>query len=358
MVRSEKLPPNVSSFVDRHGKRRYRWRRAGRSAYFVAHPNSAEGKDELEVILSGGKLTAERHAPGTVEWLAGRYFASPAFAGNSTDRTRHVSRLILDKFIAEYGTQRVANFRFDHIETILMRAAEPRVSDKGRKMGGPHAAINLRDRLKPMFDYAVRLKLIATNPVADAQAPKAPKGGFHPWTEGEIAQYRSKHAVGTKARLALEIFLWTAQRRGDGSTFGRRHMIDGRIEYTQDKTGKTLWLPAAPQLLEAIAAMPVTGTGVYLVTDYGKPYSKDGLGNKMRQWCDEAGLPQCTAHGLRKAAARRVAETGGTNAQIKAVGGWSNDKEVAIYTAGADQAQLAEQAMAPVIAFDLANRKT
>ncbi len=238
-----------------------------------------------------------------------------------------------------------------------MRAAEPRTSAKGRKMGGPHAAINLRDRLKPMFDYAVRLQLIAVNPVAQAQAPKAPKGGFHPWTEAEIAQYRAHHPIGSKARLALEIFLWTAQRRGDASTFGRKHLADGKIAYTQAKTGKTLWLPAAPQLLEAIAATPVTGTGVFLVTDYGKPYSRDGLGNKMRQWCDEAGLPHCTAHGLRKAAARRVAEAGGTNAQIKAVGGWSNDKEVTTYTASADQARLAESAMAPVIEFDLATRK-
>lgn len=38
------------------------------------------------------------------------------------------------------------------------------------------------------------------------------------------------------------------------------------------------------------------------------------IGNKMREWCDEAGLPQCSAHGLRKAGAAIAAERGATRA--------------------------------------------
>lgn len=38
---SEKLPPNVSAFTDRHGKRRYRFRKTGMKAYmFKAHPGT------------------------------------------------------------------------------------------------------------------------------------------------------------------------------------------------------------------------------------------------------------------------------------------------------------------------------
>jgi hypothetical protein len=44
-----------------------------------------------------------------------------------------------------------------------------------------------------------------------------------------------------------------------------------------------------------------TGALVFLLSEHGKPYSRKGFGNKFRQWCDEAGLPQCSAHGLRKA---------------------------------------------------------
>jgi len=47
---------------------------------------------------------------------------------------------------------------------------------------------------------------------------------------------------------------------------------------------------------EALAATQ-TGDTVYLVSDLGRPFTINGLGNKMRDWCDAAGLHQCTAHG-------------------------------------------------------------
>jgi integrase len=221
-----------------------------------------------------------------------------------------------------------------------------------RTVGGPVAAINLHKQLKRLFRYAVKLKLISTNPAELAEGVKAPKGGRHPWSEVEIAAYRKRHPLGTKARLALEIFLWTGLRLADGTRFGRSHIKGGQVCYVQSKTGKELVLPAAPQLLAAIEAMPAVGLTTLLVTDYGKPFSPDGLGNKMREWCDQAYLPHCTAHGLRKALARRSADLGATQQQLKAVGTWSNDAEVATYVAGADQAKLAENALSKVIEWD------
>jgi integrase len=262
-----------------------------------------------------------------------------------------VARGIIESFRAEFGTDLVAGFGFDHIEAILLAKSAKRQAGK-RTVGGPVAAINLHKQLKRLFRYAVKLGLIATNPAELAESIKAPKGGRHPWSEPQIAAYRKRHPLGTKARLALEIFLWTGLRLADGSRFGRAHIKGGIIRYTQAKTGKELILPAAPQLLAAIEAMPAVGLTTFLVTDYGKPFSPDGLGNKMRQWCDEAGLPDCTAHGLRKALARRSADLGATQQQLKAVGTWSNDAEVATYVAGADQAKLAENALSRVIAWD------
>lgn len=83
---------------------------------------------------------------------------------------------------------------------------------------------------------------------------------------------------------------------------------------------------------------------VFLLTDTGAPFSRKGFGNKMRQWCDEAGLPACSAHGLRKAAARRFAEAGCSNQQIKSWTGHTTDSEVARYTAAASQEMLSDAA--------------
>ncbi|WP_294285106.1 hypothetical protein [uncultured Sphingomonas sp.] len=74
-----------------------------------------------------------------------------------------------------------------------------------------------------------------------------------------------------------------------------------------------------------------------------------GLGNKMREWCDEAGLPQCAAHDLRKAIARRMVAVEATQQQMGAVGGCKGDAEVAAYVADAAQEQLAEAAIAKVV---------
>jgi hypothetical protein len=58
-----------------------------------------------------------------------------------------------------------------------------------------------------------------------------------------------------------------------------------------------------------VAATP-SGNLAFLTTLAGAPYSAVGLGTMFRGWCDEVGLPQCSAHGLRKAACRRLAEAG------------------------------------------------
>ena len=62
-------------------------------------------------------------------------------------------------------------------------------------------------------------------------------------------------------------------------------------------------------------------------------------------------MSHCTAHGLRKAAARRLAAAGCGNQQIKAIPRHETDKEVARYTA-ADQKRLGEIAMMAAYGVD------
>lgn len=347
-----KLPQYVSAFHDRHGVERFRYRKGTVSRYLRGPYNSPEFKADLKAARSAEPIQRlERSNAGTVDDLCARYYASATFQKAGQSRQK-VARAIIESFRAEFGKDMVSGFRFDHIEAILIARSKKRREGK-RTLGGPIAAANLHKQLKRLFRYAVKLGLIASNPATEADGIVAPKtGGRHPWSEDQIVAYRKRHALGTKARLALEIFLWTGLRLADGARFGRAHLKEGLVRYVQAKTGKELVLPAAPQMLAAIEAMPMTGIETFLVTDYGKPFTANGLGNKMREWCDQAGLPDCTAHGLRKALARRTADLGATQQQLKAVGTWSNDAEVATYVAGADQAKLAEIALAKVIEWE------
>lgn len=343
---------NVTVSADRHGKLRARFRKDGRQAYMKLLPDQPGFKEEYEAVLAGMPIVSPNVIPGSVSDLLGRFYRSADFRGSGSDESRKRRRGILESFRALVGDAMVSDFTFEHIENILLdRTEKKRAPETKRMVGGQVAATNLREELDRLFRYAKRLKWRTDNPVEEAaKVGKTRLSGYYSWTEADIAQYKARHGVGTKARLALEIMLWTAQRRVDATKFGRSHIVRGKINFKGAKGGADTWLPIAPDLKKAIDALPAVGIGTFLVTEHGKPFSKDGFGNKMREWCDQAGLPQCTSHGLRKAIARRAAQSQGTQQGIKAVGGWKGDAEVRTYVAGVEQEQLADETMGRVIA--------
>jgi len=111
----------------------------------------------------------------------------------------------------------------------------------------------------------------------------------------------------------------------------------------QQKTDERLELPILPALVEELSTLQ-KNSPAFVLTSQGKPFSAAGFGNWFREVCDEANLPHCSAHGLRKAATRRLAEAGCTNQQIKAITGHHTEAEVARYTRAASQKKLAEHA--------------
>lgn len=346
-----KIPRYVTPYKDRHGKTRYRYRRDGVDRHLPGNPGDAVFKEALQAARNAEPVRIERHAYGSIDWLLTEYYKSNKF-NRAGDVRQKVARGILEAFRKEYGKDLAANFRWDHIESILRAKAQKRVEGK-RTVGGIEAARALHKQLKRLFAHAVKLGLMPANPAEQADTIRARKGeGRHSWTEKEIAQYCARHPLGTKARLAMEIMLWTGQRREDCARFGPQHIKGGKVDWVAAKGAKPMKLPVAPQLTAAIQAMPSVGIKTFLVTSFGKPFSIAGFGNKMREWCDEAGLPQCSAHGLRKAFARRAAELGATQAMLKAIGGWEQDAEVSTYTKKADQARLADMALGAVIDWD------
>jgi integrase len=128
---------------------------------------------------------------------------------------------------------------------------------------------------------------------------------------------------------------------------GRQHIKAGKLHVKQSKTGTPLKIPLAPELVTVIDATPITNL-TFLTTDLGKPFTAAGFGNWFREVCDAAGLHGFSAHGLRKAAGRRLAEAGCTANEIAAILGHRSLSEVARYTRAADQEAMAEKAMAKV----------
>lgn len=353
------LPAYVSVFRDRHGKERFRFRRKGYESRYINAPLGTEDfLREYRACLDQQQTPADRAvakaAPGSVQELFVRYVASPARLG-PTETTQRKVRAVLSRFVEGRQDRPIALMTFEHIDGIL---AKRRIKSEvdGRTEGGIEAARKLRKELIRMFDFAIKIGMRRDNPARLSEKIKVAPGersrGFHTWTEDEIAAFRAYHHLGSRARLAMELLLWTDQRKVDTIHLGRQHIRNGRFDITQSKTGKRLQITVAPQLLEAIVAMPPSSHLCFLVTDFGKPFSIKGFGGWFRDRCDEAGLPDCTAHGLRKATMRRMAELDMGNQTMKALSGHTQDDEVARYTADANQQRMADHAIRELARWD------
>jgi integrase len=224
----------------------------------------------------------------------------------------------------------VALLRHEHVEAML-RAKRP------------FPRQNLLKVLRPLMRFAISPGWHTEDPTREMRANVKRGPGFRPWTEDQIVVFRAHHQLGTRARLAFELLLGTAQRRSDVIRMGPQHMRNGVLTIRQQKTGTELTIPILPEIKEALDAMSL-GHLTFLVTEYGRPFTAAGFGNRFRQWCDEAGLRGFSAHGLRHTACTRLADAGATGHEIMAWSGHRTLKEVARYTQSADQRALARSA--------------
>jgi hypothetical protein len=127
--------------------------------------------------------------------------------------------------------------------------------------------------------------------------------------------------------------------------FGRQHVRNGVGEIKTEKSGETVkvTLPILPVLQRTLDAGPC-GELTFICGENGKPLTKESFGNLFRHACNAAGVPG-SAHGVRKVAATRAANSGATVAQLEAIFGWTGGVMASHYTRSADRARLAREAM-------------
>jgi hypothetical protein len=347
MPRTPDLPLYVSAVPDRHGKTRYRFRRKGTpSAYINAAPGTAAFHKRYAELLAlepapvgVNSPDAARKAPGTVDALIASYRHSPKWKDKGA-RTKLIQGRKLDRFAdtidqqgRRYGTWPVKRITVAMIDKVL-----------GRMSDTPAAANELRKVLSGLMAHAFRTDAIAENPVPYTTRYKD-GAGYPDWSEEEIAQYRARHPYGTMARLTMELALNVAGRRCEVALIERTNIANGRIDMSHAKGNNATSVRVSRELQASIDALPVAPIRHLIVTQFGRPFTVAGLGNKMRDWCDQAGLKGRSLHGLKKAQSRRLAESGASDAQGRAVTGHKKDSTFAYYAAAANRTQLADAAM-------------
>jgi integrase len=354
------LPKHCGWNVDQHGRKRVRFRKAGFSTYLAGTPWSEDFMRQYATALDGVKMQASniragRTVAGTVNAIVAGYLdysdASTSPFKTLAAETQRTRRNILENFRNAHGDLPVYRTVGDKRVMLLTREHMQRVVNK--KSATPFAQRNFLNTLRAMFQWAMKEGRIPDDPTLGVTREKVKTSGYLTWSEAHIERFETKHPIGSKARLAFALLLYTGQRRGDIVKIGRQNIQDGILTIDQGKTEGDeeahLEIPVHPKLREIIDGMPTVGVKSFLVTHFGKPYTAPGFGNWFREQCDAAGCPDVSAHGLRKATARRLAEIGCTAHQIASITGHASLSEVQRYTKAADRKRMAQEAMKKLI---------
>lgn len=347
------------SYYDRHGKLRIEYRRSGRTMPLRGMPGTVEFQaayDSARLAFEGERTADDtsslaRPSAGSLRWLCIEYFKSAEFEqlAQSTQRSR---RQALESILDE-RTRPGAEFYFADFPLPRLAAEHVKVL-RDRKRAFPHAA-NFRVKiLRGLFKWAIENGKggIRTNPARDVPKLKGTGDGYHAWTSEEREQFVNRHPLGSKARLAYALLFHTGQRRSDVVLFGRQHVRTGTLRFTQQKNRRrkpvSLELPILPELQAVLDVSPL-GELTFLVTEEGKGFTAAGFGNWFRDRCNEAGLANCSAHGLRKAAATVAAENGATAHELMSIFGWLSIQEAERYTRSAERKCLAARGMGRLV---------
>lgn len=321
--------PYLNRQPGRHGNGRVYWYvRVGKGPRI---PIPGEyGSDEFlkayTAAVSGGRGSSpppSRASRGTLHWLVDHWKRSSDWMATSP-ATRRQRDNILVHVLEKSGDRAV-----EDIDAAAVRAG------REKRMATPAAANNFLKTMRALFRWAREAQLVEVDPTIEVKFLKVKTKGFAPWTMQDVDAYRERWPIGTVQRLALEIYINTGFRRSDAAVVGRQHVRDGIIQIRTSKTDTPVFIPILPALQAAIDAGPV-GDLAFLATRYGRPFTKESLGNEFRSWCDEAGISK-SAHGIRKLAATVVADAGGSEQELQALFGWTTNAMSGIYTREANR---------------------
>jgi integrase len=337
MVKIVKAYPFLCKDRDRQGNVRWRLRAPGRPTTTIKGSfGSPEFAANYRTALEGPAAVQTPNAcvHGTIESLAKAYLRSAVFAALATE-TKRKRRYMVEQIVDQYGTYPAAKLEHKHVKAIIDGLANK-----------PGAARGMLTTLKVLMAEAIDQDIRKDDPTLGIKRPKLSKNGWHTWAEEEIAVFEARHSIGSPARLAFALALYTSQRNSDLIRMGRQHIRDGMISVIQQKTGARLWIPIHSQLkivLDAAVADQLT----LLISETGRPYAgTSSFSHAMKRWTREAGLTNCPLHGLRKACCRRLAEAGCSTQEIMSISGHVSLAEVERYTKSVDQKHMAARAMA------------
>jgi integrase len=290
---------------------------------------SLEFNSAYHAAIAGTPDEPAVYGTKTLGWLIEQYRDSGAWRGLAL-ATRRQREQILRGVIATAG-----NVPFAKIDQATIK--------RGMERRGGHAAWHFLKAMRGLFAWAVDAQHAKTDPTSSIKTKRPKIKGHPPWPTEWCEAFEQHWPLGTRERVAYDVFIYTGLRLGDAVRLGRPHVRDGVIQIRLEKSGEEVMvtLPILPPLQRSLDAGPI-GELTFIAGERRRPMVKEACGNWFRKACRAAGVPG-SAHGLRKAAATRAADNGATEAQLEAIFGWRGGQMAALYTREANRKRLARE---------------
>lgn len=286
------------------------------------------------------KIGADRTTKGSVNAALVAFYDSPTFKSQANEEQK-TDRRHLEAWRKGCGTRQFRELKPEHVQKYINRFTKH------------HPQRNRMRSLGRFAEWALTEGLIKIDPTIGVKIlPKPPSRGFLAWQQQDVDKFIARHPKGTMAYLAIMLLMYLGVRRGDVTKLGPQDIQKTRDnprgilkQYLPQKGRKTGGREVTIALHDDLVdAIEVTATGIktFLVTETGIAFKVKRFGEKMRDWCDEAGIEpridkasgkmkNLTAHGLRKFFIIRLAKLGFSSVEIRALTGHKHLKEIETY---------------------------
>lgn len=370
--------PYVFPYQDRHGKTRWRYRRAGVDKSLPGEPHTPGFDAAYRAIIHGAPSRAEviplsggirpktlKHAymllKQSKDWLK--------LDSKSRHRYgREIEKLLL--LTEEGGKAAVADFPLDEFERNNVEQLLSLYD------ATPHMQRIVLICIQKLVMIGIKERWIKWDPTYKMLREYEPwTDGHAAWTAEQMEQYERRHKLGSSARVAYALALWLGLRVSDIVRLRWTQLVTKCVLFEDSErlvTGfefeqfkgrkkrklKKMFLPVSP-VLEAELAPLSRDTELVLISERTKRgYTAASLSNRFIEWADAAGLPTgkdagdsaLSGHGLRKSLGNLMAEAGLTGRQMQDIFGHSDESLIGLYSRSADQVRLAVQGMDKIVA--------
>jgi len=326
--------------LDRRGHQSYWYfRRNGRMWRLPGIPHSPEFMEayylrEAETDPKKAEPPSDpiKPVPGSLKAVAIEYMRGPEWR-NLKPASQRLYKHVLDPMVKKRGHKPIALIERKHIKQWREEKADT-----------PGMANMLVKVVRVLLAYAVDSGYRKDNPALHIKPFKL--GEHRAWTHDELARFEVRWPPGSMQRRAYALARYTGQRVGDVAGMTRAHRRGDGIWVKQQKTGAELLICEHSALTAELACGDQANMSL-LTKANGASFDGESLSPWFAAAIDDAGLSDdCVMHGLRKVAARDLAEAGCSLHEIMSVTGHESLSEVARYTKSANQQRMAQLAIA------------